>query len=138
MRVVAVGGDEVRVHRDGTVDLRGRQLQRCAMGIWPKGRDPNGMADGRRAFVEWTDSRSYVILLGNEPPPAPEEASHCVDKPCTVPTDHVFVLGDNRTASADSRNWGFVPLDHVIGRVSDVRVPEDLPTFQKCLESKTD
>ena len=138
MRVVAVAGDEVQVPPDGTIDLRGHQLRRCAMGIWPKGRDPNGIADGRKAFVEWNNDSSYVILVGNELPPPPEEASHCVAKPCTVPEGHVFVLGDNRSASADSRNWGFVPLDHVIGKVSDARVPDDLPAYKKCMESKPD
>ncbi|MCT9819011.1 signal peptidase I [Microbacterium sp. W1N] len=31
-----------------------------------------------------------------------------------VPTDAVFVLGDNRTASVDSRYLGSVPLEHVV------------------------
>ncbi len=34
----------------------------------------------------------------------------------TVPEDHIFVLGDNRDNSYDSRYWGFVPLDYVKGR----------------------
>ena len=33
-----------------------------------------------------------------------------------VPEEHVFVLGDNRRASNDSRSFGMVPLDDIIGR----------------------
>jgi len=33
-----------------------------------------------------------------------------------VPDDSFYVLGDNRRASNDSRDWGFVPAENVIGR----------------------
>lgn len=33
-----------------------------------------------------------------------------------VPPFHVFVLGDNRGASNDSRAFGMVPLDHIVGK----------------------
>ncbi|MFQ5671093.1 MAG: signal peptidase I [Acidobacteriota bacterium] len=36
--------------------------------------------------------------------------------PVRVPEGHYFMLGDNRDRSADSRQWGFVPRDHLQGR----------------------
>lgn len=71
--------------------------------------------DGRRL------EEPYVHFL--EPPASAEDAeSHPRGDgrdnwgPQTVPEGHLFVLGDNRDNSRDSRFWGTLPIDQVKGR----------------------
>jgi len=46
-------------------------------------------------------------------------------KQITIPPDHYFMMGDNRGASDDSRYWGPVPRDWIIGEAFFTYWPPD-------------
>ena len=65
--------------------------------------------------------RGRVILNGkatDEPFIQPDEACDICNLPkeIKIPAGHFFMMGDNRGASADSRFWGPVPEDQLIGQ----------------------
>jgi len=76
--------------------------------------------------------RAIVNGMAVEEPYVDEGATggSLADMPETqVPAGHVFVLGDNRAASVDSRDsvaHGLVPLSNLIGRVTDVAISRHL------------
>jgi signal peptidase I len=56
----------------------------------------------------------------------PDGAQRDSFDPVVVPPDHFLMLGDNRDNSADSRYFGMVPRDLLIGRAVVVLVSADI------------
>ena len=81
---------------------------------------------GDRLFI---NNKGSIILNGvniDEPYveyfcPSEAEFNICSPMSTTIPKGHVFVLGDNRANSWDSRFWpagGFLPLKEIIGKAT--------------------
>jgi len=62
------------------------------------------------AGIEQAASQNHAALWAVELP------SHIQGDDIVVPPGKVFAMGDNRTESLDSRYWGFVPMENIMGR----------------------
>jgi signal peptidase I len=56
------------------------------------------------------------LALAGQNVPKPGMEFGVAGKPMVVPDNHFFVMGDSRDNSEDSRYWGFVPRELIIGR----------------------
>ena len=82
--------------------------------------------------VDLIDGSVYVdgvaldepYTLGKESSPLLRTASGMlISYPYTVPEDEVWVMGDNRTASQDSRYFGSIPVTSITGRAAIIYWP---------------
>jgi serine/threonine-protein kinase len=68
----------------------------------------------------WEERNGYVYINGkklDEPYIKPDRRDPDTHGPQKIPSGHYFMMGDNRRSSCDSRRWGTVSHDELIGKV---------------------
>lgn len=104
-RIIALPGDRVRM-RNGTVYVNGEAALEPYVLVKPRAvnffRDnfPTEREMSPQVNSAWWSEFPSLVRHGE----------------LLVPEDHYFVLGDNRNESSDSRYWGLVPRESIVGR----------------------
>lgn len=98
-RVIGLPGDVV-ASRDGIVSVNGVELSTQI----------NAGSGEEATRTESLNGRIWIV----------DKKTSFDDFSTTVSAGHVFLLGDNRTASRDSRSFGEVPLADVVGQARQV------------------
>lgn len=105
-RVIGVPGDKIK-YENKTLYINGKAIEQESLGQ-AYDTDPRGLTYKVKHLKENLDSRPHSIYV--------HEGDGTTMEEMTVPKGMYFVMGDNRDSSEDSRRWGFVPEELILGK----------------------
>lgn len=106
-RVVGLPGDTV-AYTDKKLYINGDEVAQDVTGTYVVVTNASRRNETTRLNESFHSGESHSILI--------DENRWTSNMEFTVPEGHYFVMGDNRDYSNDSRFWGFVPDENLIGK----------------------
>jgi signal peptidase I len=108
-RIIGLPGDHIHL-RNGVVYRNGEALDEPY--VWHDPIEKDAIDPYRNNFPAVPPSDDYGVY----PNWIVDLHSYIQGDDLVVPPDHYFAMGDHRRVSLDSRYWGFIPKENVIGR----------------------
>ncbi len=67
--------------------------------------------------LEYSKDYGYNLTIGETSYHLTEEQYHMIRYSSIVPENTILAVGDNQDESIDSRNYGFIPTNNILGRI---------------------
>ncbi len=104
-RIVGLPGDQVAYY-DQQLFINGEPVRTEEVGPYVV---PGGQpVEGRMLeYAEWLNGVQHAVVVNPD--------RQALEGEFVVPDGHYFAIGDNRNYSNDSRRWGYVPQENLVG-----------------------
>jgi len=118
-RVVGIPGDILFYDQNKILYLNGKVVSQKSIELF-NGQGSSAQFNQNMIKTESLPDNAEHNILTDATRPAYRQGLQYLNEPYKIPKGYYFMMGDNRDNSHDSRYWGSVPEDHLVGRAAAV------------------